>query len=75
MIIGAGAVVAKDIPDNSVVIGNPCKIICTCDEYINRSRKNMENEIVTEKTLEELMKPENEKIRAVLVREKRGFCK
>ncbi|MDE7380991.1 MAG: serine acetyltransferase [Muribaculaceae bacterium] len=26
VIIGAGAVVTKDIPDNSVVIGNPCKI-------------------------------------------------
>lgn len=26
-VIGAGSVVTKDIPDNSVAVGNPCKII------------------------------------------------
>lgn len=29
VIVGDGCVVAKDIPDNSVVIGNPCQIICS----------------------------------------------
>ena len=27
--IGAGSVVTKDIPDNSVAVGNPCKVIKT----------------------------------------------
>lgn len=26
-VIGAGSVVTKDIPDNSVAVGNPCKVI------------------------------------------------
>lgn len=29
VVVGAGAVVVKDIPDNSVVVGNPAKIIRT----------------------------------------------
>ena len=27
VVIGAGSVVAKDIPENSVAVGNPCKVI------------------------------------------------
>lgn len=26
-VIGAGSVVTKDIPENSVAVGNPCKVI------------------------------------------------
>lgn len=33
VIVGARAVVTKDIPDNSVVAGNPAKIINTFDHY------------------------------------------
>lgn len=29
--IGAGSVVVKDIPDNSVAVGNPCKVIKTLE--------------------------------------------
>lgn len=32
-IIGAGSIVNKSIPANSVAAGNPCKVICTLDEY------------------------------------------
>ncbi|WP_346676740.1 DapH/DapD/GlmU-related protein [Erysipelatoclostridium sp. An173] len=28
VIIGANSIVSKDIPDNSVVVGNPAKIVC-----------------------------------------------
>lgn len=32
-IIGAGAVVTKSIPDNSVAVGVPAKVIETIEEY------------------------------------------
>ena len=27
VVIGGGSIVVKDIPDNSVAVGNPCKVI------------------------------------------------
>lgn len=35
-IIGAGTVVTKNVPTNSVVVGNPGKVISTVDEYIKK---------------------------------------
>ena len=32
-IIGACSLVNKDIPANVVAVGNPCKVICTLEEY------------------------------------------
>ncbi len=38
VVIGAGSIVVKDIPDNSVAIGNPCKVIRKItDEEKNRN--------------------------------------
>ena len=41
VIIGAGSVVTKDIPDNSLVVGNPAKIISTVTDYIEKNRTCM----------------------------------
>jgi acetyltransferase-like isoleucine patch superfamily enzyme len=35
-IIGAGSVVTRDIPDNSVHAGNPARFVCTFDEYLEK---------------------------------------
>ncbi len=32
VVIGGGSVVVKDIPDNSVAVGNPCKVIRKLEE-------------------------------------------
>lgn len=58
VIVGAGCVVAKDVPDNVVIAGNPYRVICSFDEYIEKNKKNMEiapvyNTIWSEKTDEE----------------------
>ena len=42
-IIGAHAVVTKDVLDNSVVAGNPAKFIKTFEEYKHQSIKNSTN--------------------------------
>lgn len=39
-IIGAGSVVNRDIPANVVAAGNPCKVICTLEEYIEKHKKD-----------------------------------
>lgn len=39
VIIGAGAIVTKDIPDNSVAVGVPAKVIKTADEYFEKLKK------------------------------------
>jgi len=41
-IIGAGSIVTKDIPSNSVACGVPCKVICSIDEYINKHKEDFE---------------------------------
>jgi len=34
VVIGAGSVVVKDIPSNSIAVGNPCQVIKIKDRYI-----------------------------------------
>lgn len=41
VVIGAGSVVNRDIPENSVAVGNPAKIVSSYDEYINRKKTEM----------------------------------
>ena len=38
VIIGANSLVNKDIPDNVVVAGNPCRVIMTLDEYYKKRK-------------------------------------
>lgn len=35
-VIGAGSIVNRDIPDNSVAVGNPCKVVKTSDELLEK---------------------------------------
>lgn len=71
VIIGSGCVVAKDIPSNSVVVGNPAKVICTYDEYVKKMRQKIDNEICVDKYTSDILKEEMliEKVKDA----KRGF--
>lgn len=39
VIIGAGAIVTKNIPDNSVAVGVPSRVIKTADEYFEKIQR------------------------------------
>lgn len=44
-IIGAYSVVTRDIPENSVAVGVPCRRICSIEEYYRKRREVMLQEI------------------------------
>lgn len=41
VIIGAGSIVTKDIPENSVAVGNPARVICSLDDYLEKEKAKM----------------------------------
>lgn len=43
-IIGAGSIVSKSIPSNSVAVGVPAKVICTLEEYYMKRKANQVGE-------------------------------
>ena len=62
-IIGGGSVVVKSIPDNSVAVGNPAKVISSYDEYIKRMRAKIEDSIVIRQAPNTLTDDEKRKLR------------
>ena len=41
VVIGAGSVVSHDIPDGSVAMGNPAKVVKSLEDYLTRERERM----------------------------------
>lgn len=37
-IVGLGSIVTKDIPDNSVVVGSPAKVVMSVEEYYEKNK-------------------------------------
>ena len=64
VIVGAGSIVSRDIPDGHVVAGNPARIICTIDEFLDKKRNEMKvypcfgKEYATERRVTTQMKNE-----------------
>ena len=40
-IVGAGAVVKGAFPDNVVIAGNPARVVCTLEEFYNKSKQRV----------------------------------
>lgn len=45
-IIGAGSLVNKPIPSNSVAAGVPCRVICTIEEYYEKRKREWVDEAI-----------------------------
>ena len=41
VVIGVNSTVTHDIPDNSVAFGNPARVVCTLDEYLDKEKNDM----------------------------------
>ena len=41
VVVGAGSVVTRDIPDNAVAAGNPAKVIGTYDDFLKKHETQM----------------------------------
>jgi len=39
VVIGANSLINKDVPSDCVVVGNPQRVICSIDEYLEKRRK------------------------------------
>lgn len=50
-VIGSGSVVTRDIPDNSVAVGSPARVICTIEE-LRRKRATAQKEEARQLVLE-----------------------
>ena len=42
VIIGVNSTVTHDVPDNTVVVGSPARVLCSVDEYLAKERARME---------------------------------
>lgn len=39
VVIGAGSLISRDVPPHSVVVGNPQRVVCTVEEYVEKRRQ------------------------------------
>lgn len=46
VVIGANSTVTHSIPDNSVAIGTPARVVCTLEEYLKKETQRMNNSII-----------------------------
>ena len=56
VVIGAGAVVSNDIPSDSVVVGNPCRILCSYHELLDKNYQTMREALVIDKYPPEVLR-------------------
>ena len=46
VVIGAGSVVSQDIPDDSVAVGNPARVVKSLSDYLEENKRKMSSDNV-----------------------------
>lgn len=73
VIVGAGSIVTKDIPDNSVVVGNPAHIIGSYDDYVDKCKKQFEQKPVWDTYYSQKSDEEKRQMKIALAESGYGF--
>lgn len=60
-IIGAGSVVTKNVEDNTVVAGNPAKVITSFNEYVEK-RTKLNTSLINNENVEEIWENFNKEV-------------
>lgn len=42
VVVGAGSIVTRDIPSNSVAVGNPARVVCSMQEFLQRRQEELQ---------------------------------
>jgi len=76
-IIGAGSLVHNNIPDNTIAVGTPAKVISTLDEFVKKNKElaNKYPKFGDEYTLRENISDEMKHKMNILMEEGIGFVK
>lgn len=73
VIVGAGSVVTKDIPDNSIAVGNPARVIGTYDDYVSKTKNQFETLPVWNTHYSKKTEEEKQQMKDVLSESGYGF--
>lgn len=73
VIIGAGTIVNRDIPDNSVAVGNPVRIVGTYDDYVKKTEEQFKTLPVWHTPYKNKTKEEKEEMKKILLDTGYGF--